>query len=175
MKRKFLATWEGPINGYAVNYVNANLWRLYNRYNFDELVNEAFLVYCKVSITYANKVDNPKWFMALYKTALSNRMHDLSKTINQLVEDCEEPYKGSSLVTSNDGYLEVLLNQAPSEISSVLSLFINAPQELLDLAFSSWKSNGGKKITGNRFLSSVLGLKDTRDMCKMVTDYLIKD
>lgn len=175
MDRRYLAVWKGPIEGYTVNFINKNLWRFQPDYEFLELVNESYLVFSKVRRNYANITTNPKWFMALYKTALHNRMHDISKSINRNLSYTDEELLLTAKVEHSD-YLELLVSQAPDEVASVLSLFLKAPQELLDLAFKNWKSKGGKKATGNKFLHTILGLKTgDKSLAVMVRDYLKSD
>lgn len=166
--RKFVAEWEGPIEGYTVTSVNKSLWRFEGRLEREDLLQEAYLVFIKVRSKYANNVDNPKWFMSLYKTALANKLHDLSKGTKTTSLDSEY-VEGEEY---SEGYLLKLLEQAPEEVASVLALFTKAPQELLDMAFNSWKQSGGKKITGNQFLNTVLGLNSKGSLAEKTRVFL---
>ena len=170
MKRKFVALWEGSIEAYSRNTVSKNIWRFRGVYEFNDLMGEAYLVFEKVRCKYANKVDNPKWFMSLYKSALANRLHDVSKTIGNsgTVERVED--EPSEVIDS--GYLYHLIEQAPEEISSVLSLFLRAPQELLGSAFEAWRAKGGKKVHGNSFLNHVLGLQARDSLHSKTVNYI---
>lgn len=166
MKRKFLAEWDGPIEGYTVKYVSK--WNYNNLFELQEMIHEGYLVFTKTKIKYANSVDNPSWFMSLYKTSLRNRLVDLTKR-KIILESLDQEYNLGSY--EMDGYLLVLINQAPEELYKIINLFIGGSNKTLSRKFKAWERKGGKKITGNKFLNHVLKLDTKISYKKLFEDY----
>ena len=75
-------------------------------------------------------------------------------------------------VEYNEGFLAVMIDEAPEEVVSVLSLMVNCPRELFDLMIDMWRSKGKKKEHGNEFLCEVLGYDPEEvDLVKAVEEY----
>jgi len=136
---------------------------------------EAYVVFLKVKKAYGSKVDNGAWFMSLYKRALANRFNDLSdkntsvsaETLGVIAPDSK---------TFDKGLLTTMIEEAPEEVKSVLSLFLDAPKELLDLAVDVWEQDGKKKIHGNQFLCKMLGYNSSKtDLPRKVKSYFKED
>lgn len=70
--------WRGSFEGYARNFVKKQLWRIEPLMEYADAVQECALLFVKLKSKYADKVDNPKWLMALFKTAIRNRWNSLS-------------------------------------------------------------------------------------------------
>ncbi len=64
------------MEGWTRQFIGKNLWRTKSQHDFEDLMNEAWIVFDKVSKKYADCTE--KHLMALYKRALSNRIHDLA-------------------------------------------------------------------------------------------------
>lgn len=78
-KLKFIPRFEGPIEGWAKNYITKNRWRVEDYIDFDDLMQDAYEYFLIVRDRYPD-ITEPKHFMALFKRCLSNHFHDLSKT-----------------------------------------------------------------------------------------------
>lgn len=74
-KLPFQAKWEPEVKGYSVRTIRGWYGTLSRQYEFDDLMQEAYLVFLRCSDKL--KVDNPRWFMALYKRSLHWRLCDL--------------------------------------------------------------------------------------------------
>ena len=172
----------GPVEGWTVNFCQANLWRVQRSMEFDDLMQEAYLVFLKCSNAYPDVV--PKHFMSLYMTAWNRRFINLALEATShkkqvSLSDLEKPTDEGDGIShemvgelNNDGHLSVLLRQAPKEVLLVLNLFLNAPTELLELALSNW--NGGDKrcITGGSTkICKMLGLPEDLDVLQLVKEY----
>lgn len=165
---------EGAIKGYLLNQIHAHLWKFKSIMTEEDAYVEGWLLFSKCADMYPD-VDPPH-FMALYKTTISRRMIDwareatdsraLSLTSTETGEQLE-----SVGDLENDGYFHILLQQAPQEVKSVLTLFINAPTELLQLAMDSWKSAGHVETGGNRQVAQWLGLPAGSRPLDAVRDY----
>jgi hypothetical protein len=183
------SSWEGAIEGYTVNFWNRNLWRVKPLLEWEDAVQESRLIFVKIRRMYRGVA--PQHFMALYKTALMRRMLDLaleayrhrSFIVNESdlaaisSEDGDEVPVTLADIAGNNGaenegaVVEMILG-APDEVREVLSLFLLAPKDLLDRAYEVWKSRGGKKPHGNRFLCTVLGYNyGTTDLTSSVSKH----
>lgn len=62
---------------WTIRYISKNLWRMHGRYEFDDLMSEAWLVFDKVSRKYIDVSE--RHLMSLYSRSLANRLHDLAR------------------------------------------------------------------------------------------------
>ena len=174
----YLPIFEGPIQGYCANNIQANLWKVQPLYDRDDMMQEAYLVFIRCAGKYP-ALDTPQHFMSLFKMAWSRHIIDLAKRatnaracVSATAVDREDgtAYQRESVgETDNDGQLLTLLRQAPREVMVVLNLLINAPTELLDLAQASWdrKQKRGQKDP-DTFIAECLGLDPaTRPLTKV--------
>lgn len=174
----FEPQWKGPIEGYTVNYMIAQHWRVEKRMERDDFMQEAYCVFLKIKREY--KVRNAAHFMALYKSALRNKINDLAQACRYdvyVVSDVEEHEDGSVSVTlgeiENDGYLATLIRQAPQEVLMVLNLMLRAPQEIVAEVLISWNGNGDArtKSNGSKTINRLLGLPLDQDTLGAVKSY----
>lgn len=77
-RRVFTPRWQGAINARAINLTKKFYPALCSDYEFEDLLQEAFLVFLKVRNKYP-AVDNPRWFMVLFSRALLRRFIDLKR------------------------------------------------------------------------------------------------
>lgn len=174
---------QGPIEGWTVNHIHANFWRVSRVREREDLHQDAQLVFLRCAAKYPD-MDTPQHFMSLYQRAWMNHIHDLSNLQTQVkaevsmqreaaLEDTEDRYEPELIGDlDNDGYFAVKLHQAPHEVKRVLNLFLNAPQEILDLALGSWKGRDRRCTTGgSKKICRLLGLSDDLDVMQMVSDY----
>lgn len=160
----YVPEWKGPIEGYVVNTLSKQAWRVSATHDRDDLRQEAYLVFLRCTNRYPI-IDTPQHFMALFKTAWSRHMHDLAKkektnhlmvSESQFDRDDEAEWTRDHVgELNNEGQLAVLIRQAPREVLMVLNLMLNAPQELLDLAASTWERRG---VDADDHVARLLGL-----------------
>jgi DNA-directed RNA polymerase specialized sigma24 family protein len=174
--------YDGPIAGYVVNFIRKNQWRTARTHEFDDLKQEAYIVFMRVAEKYPD-MDTPQHFMALFKMAWTNHFTDLAnKHTNQSFQVQMPVYRGEDGEEAmemdmagdlnNDGELAVLLNEAPSEVVAVLNLFLSAPQEILDMALASWRGRDKRcKTGGSSKICRLLGLPQDCDVMQKVHDY----
>lgn len=118
--------------------------------------------------------------MALFKTSWSNHFVDLAKKstdarnasyeLPTLGEDSDGAQELLGEL-DNAGMLSVMVAQAPQEIKRVLAMFINAPQELIELAQAAWRSNGRYLPDGEAFVCRCLGLPEDSQVLQKTRDY----
>jgi hypothetical protein len=118
--------WGKEYEGYAANFIRKNAWRCDHINEIKDLMQDAWLVFNKVKQTYPRVIE-AKHFMALYKRALANSMHDKSsykrrKDENEvyLSSDVSDFFVGRIGEVSNAGYLAALINEMPEELQLML-------------------------------------------------------
>ncbi len=168
---------KGPIEGYVVNFLKKNFWRIANTHEYEEALQEAHVVFLRCASRYT-MIEEPQHFMALFKTAWTNQFNDLSNRATDVratqvqrgAED-EDADAGLDVVgeLENAGQLAVMIKQAPKEVLMVLNLFLNAPSELLELAAATWRAQGRYRADGDKAVCRMLGLpEESRPVTKTV-------
>lgn len=158
----------GPIEGYAVNYIRKHHWRVAATMEFEDCKQEAYLIFRRVLRLYPHC--EPKHFMALFKVALLNDMNTWAKrdgVHRELLElhgeSITPPWEADGI-----GNLLIAIRQAPAEVKAVLNLIFNAPQELVDIAISSWRPRAPRPCER---LCTMLGLDPDLDVLQMTKEY----
>lgn len=171
----------GPIQGYVVNHMRKNFWRVERTQSREDVMQEASVVFLRCKQKYQD-LETPQHFMALFKRAWSNHFTDMSNADTQsrvlVPQQVQRSDDGSETIADivgdldNDGALAIRLRQAPPEVILVLNLFLSAPQEILDLALGSWKGRDQRcKTGGSKRICKMLGLPPELDVIKVVEEY----
>jgi len=183
--RRYIPKFEGAIEGYVVNFLRTNFWRVQGSMEFQDCMQEAHYLFLRLADRYG-VLDTPQHFMGLFKRAWHNHFTDLSNIDTKLRAEVSESQLSleeesgmtyislvERLVGDTDcaGYIAVMLQQAPADVRTVLSFFVVAPQDLVDLTFSSWRKSRRKKEGGNNMLCQVLGFAPGTDLLGKVADY----
>lgn len=184
MPRSSKFQFEGPIEGWVVNGMRAHYFRIENTHTREEYMQEAYLVFLRVRAKYERTVKEPKHFMALFKRAWSNELNDLANKATlarrmvamptMRTDDGDEVELDTVGELDNEGFLAIVVKEAPREVSAVLNLFLNAPQELIELALAGWTGNKDRRYQhgGSERLNKLLGLDPNMDVMQRVEDYL---
>lgn len=134
--------------------------------SFEDAYQEAFVKFLGLCSKYEDTVDNPRWFMALYKRSLHNLVTDFANQANRLRRQvcfCElqadnaEPYEELLRGDDSDAELEILLENAPEHVRQVLTLLSADNSAMLGVLAQSWERQGKRKMDGNEFLCRMLG------------------
>ena len=166
----YVPEWKGPIEGYVVNLLPKVLWRVDRTHDRDDVLQEARMTFWRCCLAYPD-IDTPQHFMALFKTAWTRRVHEMSNkntkvntATSQLavVVDDEGAQAVSHDVpgdTDNMGILRTMVRQAPREVMMVLNLFLNAPAELLSMAEQAFhdSNKGVARQDQNAMVRRLLG------------------
>ena len=175
-------TFKGAIEGYVANFAAKHGWRVSRLHQRDDIMQEAYLIFDRCVKAYPD-VETPQHFMALFKRAWFNHFTDMANDDTRsrvMVQHTDFEADDGGLVAAEyvgeldgDGYLATMLRQAPREISMVLNLFLNAPQEMLDVALGAWSGSRDKrcKAGGSKRICQMLGLDPNRDVMKAVEEY----
>lgn len=170
---RFRPQFKGPIEGYLVNTINRNYWRVEKVMSREDLYQDGVMIFCLVRTRYARIVDNPAWFMSLYKRALNNHIHDVARVQRKLSEQDALPDQIESTTDSIEA-AEVagLFEQAPPEVAEIVRLFLYAPVEVWQVLSKAWNARGNRAKKGKETIARALGKSDDFDARKVVHKYL---
>ncbi|UNA00825.1 hypothetical protein ZHS_69 [Edwardsiella phage vB_EpM_ZHS] len=184
MSSSYEPVFKGPIEGFVVNSLKTNFWRIEASCTMDDAMQEARCAFLRVAHKYPG-VEAPQ-FMALFKMAWHNKLTDLANDdtklramVPLLARSEQESYDSDYAVElvgdlDNDGALGVAIRQAPREVQAVVNLFLQAPQEILDLALRGWSAKGRRKTDGSKRICRLLGLDEGMDVMQLVEDHFTK-
>jgi len=165
---------DGVIASWTTKHLHQNQWRVRIICpTWNDLMQEAHLIFvvCRQRYCDTGRVVCMPHFMALYKTSLIHRVHRLAQKDSRIRSVESSPVdndEGTDPMDSvgeleNMGVLNVLLRQAPREVTLVLSLLAGAPSELLGIIL-------GPKVTEahlSKKLCKLLGLPPDCDPLAM--------
>lgn len=162
-------SWEGPTKVWARGFISHNIWRCDRVHDADDLLQDAYLTYLKV-VTMYPRVRRQAHFMSLFRRAIHNEMHDRARYVmrkRELNEDtsvdaCELP--GRIGEVSNEGYIAVLLEQAPEPVRDALICIAQNPASLYQAT--------GYRENLNMRLRRVLGSDRRVDFCGAIKELL---
>ncbi len=139
MKRSTLSwspCWEGPTKEWTIGFIRKHRWRCDCIHDFDDLLQDAYLTFLKVSNRYPRVVTQAH-FMTLYRTALKNEMHDRSRYMQRKREQHQDLSVDAADLcplrigeASHNGYLNLLIEQAPEGVRLALQCLLQNPPEL---------------------------------------------
>lgn len=169
----------GPIEGWLVNYNTKNFWKVARSMEWDDLLQDGYLVFMRCSNKYPI-LDTPQHFMSLFKRAWTNHFTDLAKrdSLQRLEVADHVELEGDEVVREPLGELDhagdlvLMIQQAPREIQMVINLFINAPAEVVAVALASWSGEDRRRNDGGSSkICRLLGLPKDYDVLSEVRNY----
>ena len=164
--------WEGTVRQWSAKFIRTNQWRCDKIYEFDDLMQEAYLIFLRISEKYP-RIIAPNHFMGLYKVALSNWFNDRAsymKRHGQAVDVGVDPMElclGQTGELRHAGYLNILLEEAPQELRLALALLAENPE-----ALRTEELHTGQRENLNMKLRRILGLSAAFDLKALLTDLL---
>jgi len=183
-------TFKGPIEGFVINYLKRNYWRVSALWTYEDAFSEAQVLFYDLYNRYVThgKVDNIKWFMTLYKKSFINLIHSQSVkdstyretiipintfvTSDSELAELESRLFGIEPSSEKSVTLKLLIEQAPNEIKTLVSVIAKAPAELLDSLTSTWKKRGKKIPFGNEMLCALIGVDPKKvNIIKLMKNY----
>lgn len=108
-KIRFNPRWEG-VHGLAITLVSKYFAMLCAEHEFDDLMQEAYIVFMKCKRAYPH-IDNQKWFTSLYGNALANKLLNLAARCGRMIslEDLPPGIEDRPDGAGDEGYARVLL------------------------------------------------------------------
>lgn len=175
------------IEGYLYNFLKQHYWKVSTIMEWDDALQEGWYTLCIMEkrLTSSHKditIETPSQYMACFKICWSRHFITLSNrdTKYKVVatesdfgnpdSESEIDFLLSDLVTDVDlGYIECVLEQAPSEVQAVLNLIFKAPKEVLEALSKAFK----KDVLSNQVLCSALGFDPNQvDLTEETFKYL---
>jgi hypothetical protein len=179
-KVAYCPVWEGCIECYVKNKVSKELWRFKRiNYEYNDLVNEAYLVFHECRSRFKNKYptlkENQSLFMSYFKRCLHNLFYDFgvdSSKIKMNIVDKDLSEIDYSLGDDDKKSLSLILKDAPKEVKQVLSIIMNSPLELLE--FMGFTKKNSRSIFNNKKLCDLIGVNSVEvNLVDMVKKYLL--
>ncbi len=179
-KLRFVPQWDGPIVGWSKNYIRKNQWRMDYLYEFEDLLQEAYIKFLHCKFKYP-KVIEPKHFMSLYQSSLINHFNNLSnksKYRNRFValqseSDPHENYlhqqklsvKLKQPTENSYGDVAVLLSNAPLPIKKLINAFLDN-----DKIFEFRKISRRTKCGHTTLSDGGMGIRETTNQkyCRII-------
>lgn len=159
------------VRGWIFTTARENLWRVSGHIEFSDLVQDGYMFWQRIVVRYPN-VTETKHRMALFKTAFTNHIHDLSKKKSRLElvteSDLDTPIEtlADDMDPSADPDVAFIVRQLPPAIMRVLTRMLDGdPPYRQRLDYS--------RETSNERLCRLAGLDPSkRDLHTAVLQYL---
>jgi DNA-directed RNA polymerase specialized sigma24 family protein len=161
VRLRWVPQWDEKVRGWAIKFITQNQWRCDKIHEFDDLVQDAYLLFLKIAERYP-KVNQPQHFMALFKRALANQIHDHARYMRRKRIIHQDTHKDAIELYSdvgeenNQGYLNALIAEAPSELRLALTIIETEPEKLRNVT-----SRHSENL--NMKLRRILGIKGKFD------------
>jgi DNA-directed RNA polymerase specialized sigma24 family protein len=149
------------VRGWLLNTCKENYWRVAGWYDFEDLIQDGMLHYVRVSNKYPH-VTSQKHLGALFRTAFTNHIHDLSKRRSRI--DCEinecllgVPIAEVESVANTQPDTSLIMAQLPPILRSLLNTLQDDPR-----AYRRFRRRlDGTRETNNDHLCRLIGLDPT--------------
>lgn len=162
--RPWKPSWEPEIRGWTLNYIRENKWRYEHINDVEDLVQDAYLVFLKVTDSYPRVVEAPH-FMAIYKTSIHNAFTDKSREYRRKLALIDESvdasdYTGEMYVEPIDmtSPLRTLLHNGPEELKLFIN-FLSDDKNLEQLRAPQREAKGQPRLTFDQRISKLLGIE----------------
>lgn len=173
---KFVPHWDGPIEGWTIKFLRKQAWRTMPTYDFDDLYQNAYLIFLRLVDHYPNVVDEPH-FQSLYQTSLYNHVNSLANKRTRkrevLSSGMEKDDRDELLaLMGDDGDLAEAefkedLEDAPFRVYKVLQAV-----ERAGFKCPKCRRKAGKRETTSAMLARISGLKDPEGLARQVKNFL---
>ena len=158
----YVPEWSGVFEAWSRTWVARNGWRIAHSHTDEDALQECALIFVRCAQQYATAyggpVDNPKWLMSLYKSAVANTFATMAVRDRQR----REIHSSTSIDTLTEQALEgestlyVMLSGASEELKQVLIVMSKAPSEFLNLMLKE-----GKDVVWSRRMLRLAGIANT--------------
>lgn len=162
--RLYTPEWEGPVEGYTKNFLRANFWRVERLMEYGDALSECYCVFLHLQREYFGVVDNPWWFMSLYKTSLWRKFNTLSNRDtahrNRIVYLEEQEMAEQAEVGALAEFISDLEN-APEEALALLRVLLDAPLRFVQAVYQCEESEDQLELLVGAGSMSFKTLKET--------------
>lgn len=130
---RYRPRFPGPIQGYATNTIKHFYPALCADHEFDDLLQEAYIVFMKCSKAYmppAGTLNIPAHFMNYFKRGLTNKLINMAAKCHPRISIEDIPnFDIEAPGSENVGYLSCLLAQLPSRTRYNIGKFLNGTDQ----------------------------------------------
>lgn len=156
----YVPVWEGVFRNWAIAWVRKQHWRVIHQIPTEEdALQECAMIFAKCADRYYGRVNNPKWFMSLFKTAVNNYWNGMALRDREQRElltyhdaDALDVHPGTNAVSYNDAPFRVHLSQVSAELREVLRVLVRAPSEIIEYIFHGYPP-GTNEITKRKLIN----------------------
>jgi hypothetical protein len=142
--------WRGVFENYARQFAHDNHWRVRNIVGgLDDAVQECAVVFCHCCKLYGDAVDNPAWFMALFKRSLANRFVSLARAEERYCRFIAQQQPLDEIEPATAPFVAKLAGMS-RELQQVLQAIGTAPRQLLQLLLPDWPFSAADEIRVSR-------------------------
>lgn len=163
LSKKTVTVWRpqwSEVRGFARNYIRDNKWRYESINDMDDLMQDAYLVFLKVSDSYPRVVE-PKLFMSLYKTSLIYFLTDKAREYRRKCDLIQENQDVSTLHEKvpdySEGPMYALLNAGPPELKMFVAL-LKDDDKIAKLRTPQREGRGQPRMNFDQRVSKLLGI-----------------
>lgn len=165
VRLSWVPKWE-YVEGWTKKFISQNQWRCDHVNDFDDLLQDAYLTFVKIAERYP-RVVHPPHFLALYRRALANKFHDMSRARRRLRDAFSDVPAEAALehLDTPDSYLEAIIAEAPEATKLALRLIATKP-DLFREEPAALRENLNMK------LRRILGVGEEFDFAGSIRDLL---
>lgn len=168
------------VKPYVINFLKQHYWKVKNILSYDDAMGEAQLQFVRTIqrlTKNGNEIKNDAHLMSLFKTSWSRHFITLANKASKHItytDMSDEAYdfvvNGLVGESDNQGFITVLMNQAPNEIKQVLALLCKIPEESINQIIRLLNRNQLKEA--NLLISTLLGLDSKKNVLQQTLNYL---
>lgn len=174
----FVPEWEGAVQGWVVNYIKKNVWRVEPELDFDDLLQEAYLKYHKMTQYYPEVVE-VRHFMSLFQISFINHLHRLSNKrtrkgmyVSEYFTPNGDPVQAVDMqeaepVDLYEAELRMLLEDAPKPLAILAVRMLNSETRPVHR-----RSVGGRRETTENYLCRLAGCTKTFKIVDAIKNWL---
>lgn len=149
-------TSEDPRQAYEAfsrKFVAKNLWRVAPEFDFEDLMQEAYVVFLVVQRRYPQVVD-AKHFMALFHTSLRNHVHKLATKRTQRPDHVLDDAEARIFAIETDDFIgemevQMLLEDAPIPVRAYVERLLEAEER------PQYEVKDGVRETSRQFMARI--------------------
>src|ERR1700677_2656511 len=136
-----------PYYQWANNFIWRNHWRVEHVLGGDkeDLLAECALMWVQCTKFYEKTVHTPQHMMYMYKLWVTGQFADYATKDTKIREVCQLlAYRDVRI--KSEGELAVKLKEASSDLKQVMDIFLNAPQEIIEIIKGDMKTCTSKQL-----------------------------
>jgi DNA-directed RNA polymerase specialized sigma24 family protein len=134
--------WGGSFEAWAKKYVGKNLWRVNKQFAHEDAMQECVLIFLRCAKLYEGKIDNPAWFMSIFKISVINDFNTFAKRdsrMRQAEAMAAHAYEPRHHIEFSQGPLMAIISKGSEELKQVLKVIVESPSEFVGLLLQDAK------------------------------------